>query len=84
MLLAGPKVQLYTFYAICQYVVSDRSVIHRELAQQIQAAARPLKRLFGLSSLCLYGGVDKLQQVGQTQPCQSCNCLHPYQCTASA
>ena len=38
---------------------------YRELAQQIQAAARPLKKLFGLSSLCLYGGVDKQQQVGR-------------------
>ncbi|KAL0036815.1 hypothetical protein WJX77_000238 [Trebouxia sp. C0004] len=35
----------------------------RELAQQIQAATRPLKKLFGLSSLCLYGGVDKLHQI---------------------
>lgn len=45
------------------YLHTDDSC-HRELAQQIQAAARPLKKLFGLSSLCIYGGVDKQQQVG--------------------
>ncbi|KAL3156027.1 hypothetical protein ABBQ32_013014 [Trebouxia sp. C0010 RCD-2024] len=43
----------------------------RELAQQIAGAARPLKKLFGLSSLCLYGGVDKQRQIDtlkQQQP----------------
>lgn len=39
------------------------SVRCRELAQQIAVAAKPLKKLFGMSSLCLYGGVDKQRQV---------------------
>ena len=41
----------------------------RELAQQIGVAAKPLKKLFGLSSLCLYGGVDKQRQVTPFTTC---------------
>ena len=35
----------------------------RELAQQIAMTAKPLKRMFGLTSICVYGGIDKQQQV---------------------
>ena len=44
----------------------------RELAQQIAAAAKPLKRLLGLASVCLYGGVDKAQQVYCISPQHLC------------
>lgn len=40
-----------------------QGVLCRELAQQIAVTAKPLKKLFGISSLCLYGGVDKQRQV---------------------
>lgn len=55
---------IHPCFSVCiDTLVDSGHVLCRELAQQIAGAARPLKKLFGLSSLCLYGGVDKQRQV---------------------
>ena len=39
----------------------------RELAKQVRSVARPLRRLFGLHSACVYGGSDISKQIESSQ-----------------
>ena len=39
----------------------------RELAKQVRSVARPLRRLFGLHSACVYGGSDISKQIEKLQ-----------------